>query len=56
MNDGRTVSPHAAARATAFVVCAKAREELNRVCFDGGDDAHKSATKNAWEAAKNCLN
>jgi|GEM_PF-643806 len=45
-----------AVRAAAFVACAKAREELNRVCFDGGDDAHKSATKNAWEAAKNCLN
>jgi hypothetical protein len=36
------------------MACAAARDEINIVCFGGGDDGHRQAADDARRAAARC--
>ena len=46
-------SPDASKQA-AWGKCAKAREDVMNKCFAGGDNSHRIAAGEAWNAANNC--
>ena len=38
------------------LACAKARDRINSICFDGGDEGHREASDAAWGAVAKCTN
>lgn len=41
-------------RIQANLQCAKARERINSICFNGGDSGHRLAAARAWISAGQC--
>nr|WP_279338285.1 hypothetical protein [Solimicrobium silvestre] len=34
--------------------CAMARDEINKICFKGGDQGHRDAAIDAWQGVARC--